>query len=384
MSPENASAPRKEFVIDRPLLGSPFRVETPADWHAMELNSERVDFDACRLFQPVAAMGPQYAAVALAVCVRPKFARGNVMEWLAELCTDQAISIKHQAWTTLGAAPVAVCLGTQENEIGLMGIYAALFEDGGMAYVLTAMAPVQMWDSVAEVLEEAVRSFRLLDVKGTTMAPPPEWVTRQQEAAGDASPPASAPPRKKKRLSIEEQAAQYIPFALADDAESFVLLPGMEEVAPSLKPNIAEVDAANKFALISFPAIDGLVNVPFGWKVKDDGDVTQLIDLDNERVVELSWLKDDSDMQAAYQAEIEAVLAQHPQAKHSMVEIEGGPALVIRNVEWKGRPFEQVTVIRDHQRHEGGLTKMCLSAAPENIASLMELGQIILRDIRLG
>jgi len=374
----------KEFVIDRPLLGSPFRVEVPSDWHAMELNSERVDFGACKLFQPVAVLGPQYAAVALAVCVRPKFVGGNVVEWLAELCADQAISIKHQAWTTLGASPVAVCLGTQESEIGLMGIYAALFEDGGLAYVLTAMAPDQLWDSVAEVLEQAVRSFRLLDVKGPTMAPPAEWVAQQQGAASAASPPASAPPKKKKRLSVEEQAAQYVPFALADDAESFILLPGMEEIDTSLKPNIVEVDADNKFALISFPAMDGMVNVPFGWKIKDDGDVTQLIDLDNERVVELSWLKEDSNMQAAYEGEVAAVLAEHPEAKCSMVEIEGGPALAIRNVEWKDRPFEQVTIIRDHRRIEGGLTKMCLSAAPQSIANLVELGQIILRDIRLG
>ena len=66
-------------------------------------------------------------------------------------------------------------MGTQATqETGTDRVLGVLFEDGGVLYMMSAMAAEGQWDALREGLQEAMMSFRLLDPKGPTVEAPVE------------------------------------------------------------------------------------------------------------------------------------------------------------------------------------------------------------------
>jgi hypothetical protein len=57
----------------------------------------------------------------------------------------------------------------QASDIGPLKLRLVMFEDGGRLFVLTAMAPLKLWDTVVATLSLAILSFELIQPKGQTV-----------------------------------------------------------------------------------------------------------------------------------------------------------------------------------------------------------------------
>jgi hypothetical protein len=144
-----------------------------------------------------------------------------------------------------------------------------------------------------------------------------------------------------------------------------------------------EVDAAGKFAALSFSSIDGIVNVPFGWNVNDDGKAARVFDLEHERVIVFSWVAGAKDADAAFGAFLEPLVAENPDVEILQMEFDGHPAVGLDGLQWHGRPFRRIVLLVDVPTRDSGLLKVELDAAPDDIERLLALARFMLRDIRI-
>lgn len=373
-----AETPMVTLNIEPP-FGSPFRVVIPADWNQVQMDEEKIDFSASRDFLPLGIYMPPASEGMFVVAARPKFATGTLAQWLEQACAEQKVTIEQTGETTLGSAPVAICMGTQKSGKTQVRIYIAMFEDGGLLYSLMAACPVKQWESLAETFEKVVLAFRLLDPKGSTMPAPGNDAPEKQSGKKAKAAPPEPPP--------EEREATFADFALADGPESLAPDNEANRLDPSNPkdgvPSIYDVDNEGKCALMNFAPLDGLVTVPFGWNVNSDGTVVKVFSLENGLIVEFSWLEVAKDLDAAFQAELDAALKKHPKAEHCRLELGPETALALRNMRWKNRPFEQVIILKDIPTRESGLLKIAASAAPDDMGKLLGLVELMVNDMRI-
>jgi hypothetical protein len=351
-------------LTTRPRFGSPFSIVVPEDWLVVKLQGQEVDFEQSAEMELLAVYAPPEGGASVVISGRPKFPEGTLQEWMEMMCRQGEIAVENTASDSIGASPVLVALGTQETqELGPTKLIAGLFEDGGVLYMMSGMAAQEHWDSLAERLQEVLMSFRLLEPKGPTV-----------EAAVKPMP------------SIDE--VSYAFYATAETPESFGVDNELNRLNPDNPderiPSIMEVDVDGRWAALDFPSIDGIVNVPFGWDVNDDGKTGKTFDLEHERVIELRWLPCGADLEMTFQSLLEPLRAKHPSLQHQRLSFEGLEGVLCRGLQWRGRAFEQVILLHDVPTRQGGRLQLTLSAAPGDVERLTLLASLMLRDIRIA
>lgn len=361
----NPSPVKMQTYSVQPSVGSPFTIAVPRDWQSVELGVEaRVDFGESDLLQPLAVYAPPEGGASVTVSARPKFAQGSLHEWAAALCRQDDLKVLHTTKDQIGASPVVICLGTKSDpDLGTLRACYALFEDGGVLYGLAAMGPEQKWEQLAPIMEQALLSFRLLDPKGPTTEAPVQPQAPYDELT-------------------------YAHFATADTPDSFAADNPANKLDAANEseraPNAWEVNADEKWGAFDFRSIDGIVQVPFGWNISDDGKTGRLFDLANERVIALSWLAGQTDPRQAFEGILAPLKAKHPALEVLKGEFDGNLAVALSGMEWRGRAFRQIILLKQISARPEGLLKLELSAAPDDAEKLLVLARFILRDVRIA
>lgn len=127
--------------------------------------------------------------VIFSVGVRPAPKKGYVAEWLEEQCRLQQLVIQKMTVHEMLVGPVADASALQASDIGPMKLRIAMFEDGERLFVLTAMAPANMWDDVVATLSLMMLTFELAEPKGRNvpiLRKPPE-AEKAPPSAGDGA-----------------------------------------------------------------------------------------------------------------------------------------------------------------------------------------------------
>jgi hypothetical protein len=363
--PDADNSPGKVVTLTvRPPIGSPFTIDVPSDWLVVPMGEDsQVDFATSDQLQMLAVYAPPSGSASASVSARPKFASGGLQEWMEAIAVMEGLTVVHLTRDSIGTSPAAICLGTRDDdELGPLRALYVLFEDGGILYALSAMVTEELWESLAATFEQVLLSFRILEPKGPTVERP----VQAQPAYDELT---------------------YAHFALADTPESFGVDNEMNQLAPDQTdaqvPSVWEVDAAGKFAALSFASIDGIVNVPFGWNVNDDGQAARVFDLEHERVIVFSWLAGPKDADAAFGAILTPVVEENPDVEILQLEFDGHQAVGLDGLTWHGRAFRRIVFLVDVPTRDSGLLKVELDAAPDDIERLLVLVRFMLRDIRI-
>jgi len=151
-----------------------YRVQVPAGWRQIPVPEENVDFSNPALFMPIGVFMATWGAVVFSASVRPAYDDGTLSDWLMYLCREQEFQIAEFMPLTIGGSHAAACVCTQDSDGGTMKIRVAIFEDGGALYNLLGMAPPAIWDSVGPTFERMIASFRLAELRGSSVPLAPE------------------------------------------------------------------------------------------------------------------------------------------------------------------------------------------------------------------
>jgi hypothetical protein len=363
--PNADNSPLKAVTLTvRPPIGSPFTIEVPSDWLVVPLDEDsKVDFATSDQLQALAVYAPPSGSASASVSARPKFAEGGLQEWMEAIAVQEGLTVEYLTRDSVGTSPAAICMGKRDDEdLGPLQAVYVLFEDGGVLYALSAMATEELWKPLEPTFEKILLSFRMLEPKGPTVEVPVQAQATYDELT-------------------------YAHFAVADTPKSFGVDDEMKQLPPDQRdpqvPSVWEVDAEGKFAAMSFASIDGIVNVPFGWDVSDDGQTTRMFDLKHERVILFSWQAGPKDVEAAFQAIMAPVKAENPNVRVLQMQFDGHEARGVEGLQWHGRAFRRIVFLVDVPTRDSGLMKVELDAAPNDIERLLVLARFMLRDIRI-
>jgi hypothetical protein len=167
-----------------------FEVDLPPHWAAMDVPAEEADFSSAGTFQPIAVFAAQYGLMVLTFAVRPGPEAGTLAEWFARACQTQTFEVSEIGPAHAGDLQAIGALGRQDSDAGPMNLRVAVFEQGGWAHLLTAMAPAAVWDSLSATFDRMFASFAMTQPMPSTV---PIWPT-DGEPADDASEGAGGPP----------------------------------------------------------------------------------------------------------------------------------------------------------------------------------------------
>jgi hypothetical protein len=177
--PMNGVVPSKEelkdfmtLTIRQPRPDLEFTFMLPDGWYKQPSPPDRPDlsneaeFASLGVFTPTKEFVPP---IVFSVGARPAPKKGTVAEWLEKQCHLQQLALQrmtvHEFLFGYGVDAVAL----QSSDIGPLKLRLVMFEDGGRLFVLTAMAPLKLWDTVVATLSLAILSFELIQPKGQTV-----------------------------------------------------------------------------------------------------------------------------------------------------------------------------------------------------------------------
>jgi hypothetical protein len=161
-----------------------FRVEIPRDWAQLAIPEDAAEPADSDAFQPVAIFSAKYGAMVLTFSVHPGFAEGSVVEWFAASCQRHQIPVGSFVPARAGSIEGVQATGLQQTEAGPMAIRALMFEQGGWAHILMAMAPAAVWDSLQPAFDHMFASFAMTTPQPATV---PLWPVGQPPQATDSA-----------------------------------------------------------------------------------------------------------------------------------------------------------------------------------------------------
>lgn len=171
-----------------------FHVDVPAEWVQADIPAEEPDYSE-EAFHPLAVFAARYGLMVLTVSVRPAFEQGAVAEWLTRLAVREGIDFTDIGPAQAGTIQGVGGTGTQQSQAGTLIIRVVLFEQGGWAHSLVAMAPAAVWDSLAPLYDRMFDSFAMDNVLPATVRPWPDqdasqganrWELEQAREAAEA------------------------------------------------------------------------------------------------------------------------------------------------------------------------------------------------------
>jgi hypothetical protein len=149
--------------------GYAFQCELPRDWLEYAVADLEPDFQDPGAFRPLAHFASDDGLLHFSVGVRPIYMAGNLADWLAWLGGNQLLALAPIAPLRVGPLLAASCLATAETESGLTALRLALCEDGQSLFLLSAAAPLELFDAMGPVLTQLVASFTLVAGRGQTV-----------------------------------------------------------------------------------------------------------------------------------------------------------------------------------------------------------------------
>ncbi len=240
-----------------------FTAQLPADWISHELPSEEVDFSDPTLCVPLAIVAAPHAAIVFASAARPAYDDGTLHDWASYLLDHNRLQPSAIGPGEIAGVPALVGEAAQDSELGPIVVRFAFLEDGGRLINLTLSAPELFADTVRAAWFAMLQSFTLETPKGSRFTP----------NQANVEPPAP---------TAIMTSAELAAIALSDDASSLdpehPINLRLRDNGAGLVPRVASVDLEGKSARVAAGALVGIVRLPLGWHVIDDGRRTLVFD----------------------------------------------------------------------------------------------------------
>jgi hypothetical protein len=358
----------------------------PAEFHVVDLPTEKPNFDDPAAFYPLQVIMAGYGAVLFSVVARPAYEDGTIEDWAEFLAGKENIQVVSMLPGTLAGMPALIVEALNPTDAGTMRMRTALLEDGKRFLNISVMAPDAIWKSVEETLHMTMTSFRLAEPRGTTTP-----LTREEASRAAKSIPAkmkSRPPAPKADetpAGAESTPAPAAELALADDTSTFdpehPFNVRLRNNGAGLTPRLLEVNAAEKSAVIGAGAIVATFRLPFGWHVVDDGRRTLVFDAAGKIQISLNLRRDDGDSRAMLEQILAQTREEQPEIDPLFVNFTADlPGLVLRNYRDGDDVLVQAFVVRTLR--DDGLSHVArVTAAPDDMSRAMNLAEIILRSL---
>jgi len=151
-----------------------FRMDVPSGWVQPELPPLAAEGGDDGTFQPVGVFIAPYGVVVMTVAVRPvPPGTGTVAEMLVMMSAQQAVELNEIMPAQVGDIVGIGAMAAQGSNAGEMTVRLFMFEQGGWAWALLAMAPSEIWESLAEAFERMFTSFAVENPQPATIPPWP-------------------------------------------------------------------------------------------------------------------------------------------------------------------------------------------------------------------
>jgi len=155
-----------------------FSLLLPDGWYQQPAPADDIDFSREAEFAPLALFSATkdfLPPILFSVGVRPAPKKGNVAEWLERQCYLQQLALERMKLNEFPFGWAAEASALQASEFGKLKLRITMFEDGGRLFVLTGMAPLDLWDVWVVPLGLMVNTFELLKPKGQTAPLAPKY-----------------------------------------------------------------------------------------------------------------------------------------------------------------------------------------------------------------
>jgi hypothetical protein len=380
----------------------------PDGWVQVPPPDEEYDLDNPAVFIPIVVCMAPYGAVVFTVAARPAFDDGSVQDWAEYLATQNEVSVTSVREARINRMPCVLVDGTMQSEMGVMRSRSVFLEDGRRLFNIGTLAPDALWSSVEHDFAQLLGAFSLDDVQGITAAPmrlmtsdPAIDLTDIASVARAAAAPTAAPAP----VAHEEDSAADVPDAAPSDvaapddqpakaadvalADDTVTLDPEHPVNARLRdngvglvPNVLEVVAEEKYAVIGAGAIESLFHVPFGWHVIDNGKRTLVFDVAGGVQINFSLRQYTPNDLGGLLSSIGAELArENPDAQFLTFDLLGFPCLAVRDLLVDGEQLDQAYLARPS--HHDELALVCrVTATRAEITRAVNAAEVMMRSLR--
>jgi hypothetical protein len=389
-SPTTAMSSQPEYTlvqVPARIANLGFSYLRPTDFHVVPLPDETPNFEDPTKFLPLQMAMAGYGAVLFTVAARPAYENGTIEDWAEYLAREGGTQIQSIQEATFAGMPALRVEAVQDCDMGPMRIRTMLLEDGGRMLNLSILAPQSIWPSVEPLLQGTLSSFRLADVRGSSV-PLTRAAAKQAEEKAALVAQAAAPAEAEEQAEEEPAAstpATAAELALADDPKSLdeehPFNVRLRDNGAGLTPRVLETYGPEKYALVGSGAIVAGFHVPFGWHVIDDGRRVLIFDADGKIQINLDLRRDNGDHRGLLEHVLAENQRQQPRIDPEFVDFTPEmPGLVLRNYRDGDDVLVQAFIVK--QLRDDGLSHVArVTAAPEDMTRAMNLAEFVLRSL---
>lgn len=302
--------------------------EKPESWMIADLPPEATadtDFSDPTKFAPVCLVidptNQETRPPMFMVAARPSYPDGTVAEWLAAICADQKLEHGPIERAVFGDSQAVYCAAQMTREDNARMV-VVLLEDGGRLINLAFMTTPDKWEANTEVLNTFFNSFRLVDAKGSKVALSPE---------GNTTKPSDE-------------------LALADDASTLdqnnPINANLLQRGAGFVPNIAKKDDATRTATLACGALQGFIDLPYGWHAIDDGRRVLVFDPQNQTQINCSQIsREGASDREILEKTLEGLQQESPGFDYKIDDVDGSVVLMVRDVVIDGEKTQQAYML---------------------------------------
>jgi hypothetical protein len=359
----------------------------PAEFHVVDLPTEKPNFDDPAAFYPLQVIMAGYGAVLFSVVARPAYEDGTIEDWAEFLAGKENIQVVSMLPGTLAGMPALIVEALNPTEAGVMRMRTALLEDGKRFLNISVMAPDAIWNSVEPTLQLTMSSFRLAEPRGSTTPLTREEARKLEEGSAALSASRTTENSSSGKPVTADQSAtgSADQFAMAEHPETLdpehPLNARLRDNGAGLTPRVLEVNAAEKYAIVGAGAIVATFKLPFGWHVIDDGRRTLVFDAAGKIQISLNLRRADGNVRGLLDELLTQAREEQPEIDPLMVDFAADlPGLVLRNYRDGDDVLVQAFVVKT-LRDDGLVHVARVTAAPEEVSRAMNLTQLILHSL---
>ncbi len=367
-NPEVQAVTTERVKLDSPNGDFSFVFEKPASWMVADLPPEATadtDFTDPMKFAPVClVVDPSKQDTRppmFMIAARPALPDGSVAQWLEAICENQKLKHSEISRAQFGDSPAVYCQAqmTTNDEARMVVV---LLEDGGRLINLAFMTPPGDWDANGEMLNTFLNSLRITNGKGPTVPVMPD----------------------------EAQKPSGSDLALADDTATLSqdnpINANLLQRGVGFVPNIVKKDDASKTATLACGAVQGMIDVPYGWHAIDDGRRVLIFDPQNLTQINCAMISRDgaSDLELLEQT-LEGLQQESPGFDSKIDEIDGAQVLMIRDVVIDGEKTQQAYLLAAAADPKYAIKIRVSSTGDMNhVVRSINVGEQIKRSLRHG
>lgn len=391
-----------EVAARVPGLG--FRYLRPTDWVQVDLPAEQLDVNNPTAFLPLGISVARYGAVLFTVAARPAFDDGTLSQWLDYIAKANQQDPGPIEREVLKGRDAVACWGVQRNDGLVMRARMVFLEDGGHLVALCAMAPDELWASLAATLYAVLHSFELTTPAGTKvpLCPPgtelPESTfanvkvevhfpsasgpTASTPKADPQTEPATAPAANDEPLT---STSIYATNACAEDAATLdpelAINANLRARGVGFVPRVLATDSRQRCATLAAAALRAGLKVPFGWHVIDDTKRTLVFDAAGKIQVNLERVathgRSHDQMLAATSEELRR---EQPQIEAIRLMLGTVPCLGVRKLRIEGELVDQAYLLAPAP--DDDVLRVRVTASPDAITRALDLAEALLHDVQ--